>query len=121
MRTAATILLLVILSLTQTPLGQLLKMPVLIQHFYKHKKQDGVSLLRFLKDHYSTRHNDADQSQDDRLPFRTVMVQSVGFAVVPAGLKADFSLKLEVPEKVTPIDLSIPRQHLSTIFHPPRA
>lgn len=117
---STTILLLAVLLFTQTPLGQVLKLPVLIEHFHKHKRQEGVSLLAFLKGHYSTRHNDADQSQDEQLPFRNVMVLGIGFALVPRTIKTDFSATFDIPEKLALNDFFVSQQHLCRIFHPPR-
>jgi len=119
-RISAAILLLVVLTVTQTPLGQLLKVPVLIEHFFKHKKQDGVSLLKFLIEHYSPGHNDADRSEDDQLPFKSMILQNIGTALVPGIIKADFSLVFDVPKKLTRQGCYVPHQHLSSIFHPPR-
>lgn len=116
----AAIILLLPLALTQTPLGQLLKLPVLIEHFDKHRKQDGMSFWEFMNDHYTNDHNDADRSEDDQLPFKTAMLQNIGFAVVPAALLTDFSLEFDIPAKVKLNDFYTPQQHLCSIFHPPR-
>ena len=117
---ATATLLLIVLTITQTPMGQLLKLPLLIEHFCKHNKDDGVSLFKFLKDHYTSGHNDADRSEDKQLPFNTVIIQSIGFALLPGAVRADFSLNLDVPKKEIPLELYLPQQHCHTIFHPPR-
>lgn len=117
---ATVVLLLLVLTITQTPVGQLLKLPLLIEHFYKHKKQDGISLLKFLKDHYSVEHNDADRSEDKQLPFKTVIMQSIGFALLPSAVSADLSLNLDIPQKIIPRGFNISQQHRNAIFHPPR-
>ncbi|HET9825605.1 MAG TPA: hypothetical protein VFP87_09725 [Chitinophagaceae bacterium] len=121
MRSTVSILLLSLLTFTLTPLGEVVKLPVLIQHYYMHKQQDSISLLGFLKDHYSTRHKDADQSQDEQLPFRTVAVQGIGFALVPAMVRTSFVPRQELIKKVAVGDSILPKQHLCSIFHPPRA
>ncbi|HET9744643.1 MAG TPA: hypothetical protein VFP97_02955, partial [Chitinophagaceae bacterium] len=69
MRTVATIFLLVLMVSIQTPIGQLFKLPLLIEHFIKHQKRNGVSLIDFLEEHYSSGHNDADLPEDEQLPF----------------------------------------------------
>lgn len=120
MRCLATILPLVLLILTQTPLGQLMKLPVLIEHFYKHKLHDGVSLLDFLSDHYTSEHYDADQPEDEQLPFKTIILQHVDVAVVPGAVKTDFSGCFENPGELMLPDFYTPQQHLCSIFHPPR-
>ena len=120
MKAAMSILLLVLLTTTQTPLGQLWKLPLLIEHFYKHNKQEGVSLLKFLIDHYSAQHKDADQSEDEQLPFKTVMLENVAFAIVPNILKIHFPLTFNIPIEIMLKEIYTPQQHLCAIFHPPR-
>ena len=120
MKSFAAMFLLSLSTFTQTPLGQLLKLPVLIEHFYKHQRNDRVSLWEFLNDHYSKEHNDADRSEDEQLPFKTVVVQTVGVAIVPGIVKADCILNFEVPIKKMFSEIYTPQQHLCSIFHPPR-
>ena len=120
MKILTTILFLAIISLTQTPLGQILKIPVLIEHFYKHNKQDGISLLEFLDDHYSSDHNDSDQTEDKQLPFKSIILQTVGSAIIPGIIKPDFSLEFMIHAKVKLNDVFTSQQHLCSIFHPPR-
>jgi hypothetical protein len=118
---ATAAILLLVLTVTQTPMGQLLKLPLLIEHFYKHNKNDRVSLFKFLKEHYGAEHSDADRSEDKQLPFKTVIMQGIDFALLPGVVKADFSLILDVPKKVILQGFYIPQQDCYSIFHPPRA
>lgn len=119
MKIAANILLAIFLS-AQTPLGQIFKLPLLIEHFYEHKQQSGVSLISFIIDHYSHEHHDADRSKDQELPFKTIVLGSIGSAIVPASLQSDFSIQPGCPQKVAVNDVHNPQQHLCNIFHPPR-
>ena len=84
-----------------------MKIPVLIEHFYKHNKQDGVSLLEFLDDHYSSDHNDSDQTEDKQLPFKSIILQTVGSAIVPGIIKPDFSLEFMIHAKVKLNDVEL--------------
>ena len=118
MKTAASILLVVLLSV-QTPLGQVLKLPLLIEHYLKHQKQTGVSLLGFIADHYSHEHQDADRSEDQQLPFKTVLLLNMGSAIVPPLIKSNFGVELTCPKKTLLNDHQKPQQHLCNIFHPP--
>jgi hypothetical protein len=77
-------------------------------------------LLQFLTEHYSAKHDDADRSEDEQLPFKTVILQNLGFAIMPIIIKADLTLALHVPTKVTLQDFYTPQQHFCSIFHPPR-
>ena len=120
MKSVVAIFLLLLLAITQTPLGQLLKLPVLIEHFYMHQANDGVSLCKFLSDHYSKEHNDADRPEDEQLPFKTMVLQTIGVAIVPGIVKADVALTFDVPIKVMFSEIYTPQQHICNIFHPPR-
>lgn len=119
MKTVAYILLAIFLS-AQTPLGQVFKLPVLIEHFSWHQKQDGVSLWEFLIDHYSQKHHDADWPEDEQLPFKTIVLCSIGFAILPALPKQNFVFKFYTPRNELLNDVHKPQQHLCSIFHPPR-
>lgn len=56
-----------------TELSQLVKLPLLIEHFSEHKQKDGhMSLWKFLHIHYSqNKLNDADYEKDMKLPFKS--------------------------------------------------
>ena len=52
---------------------QLLKLPILVQHFFQHKQEDKhLSFWAFLNMHYAEKTViDADYQQDMQLPFKT--------------------------------------------------
>jgi len=104
----------------QTPVGQLFKLPLLIEHFIKHQKKDGVSLIGFLDDHYSSNHNDADLPEDEQLPFKNIKFYAIGYAIVPAVIKTNIIGSLIVDKKVIFPETYALQQHLGSIFHPPR-
>jgi hypothetical protein len=80
-----TILLLFIFSVTQTEMGQLLKLPFLFEHFNKHHQLDNtLSFVDFLKDHYSKGHQDQDQEEDSKLPFISSIPQPSIIAIIPS-------------------------------------
>jgi hypothetical protein len=57
-----------------TELHQLLKLPVLIHHFFEHHKQEpSESFAEFLSEHYITHldYSDKDNHDHDNLPFKT--------------------------------------------------
>jgi len=121
MMKAAAIFLLVLLVSIQTPFGQLLKLPLLVEHFKKHQKQDGVSLIVFLEDHYLSHHNDADLPEDEQLPFKNITFNSIGYAIVIPAVQANIFAPLPVKKKISFSDIYTPQQHLASVFHPPRA
>lgn len=120
MKIPATIFLLVLMVSLQTPVGQFLKLPLLIEHFIKHQKQDGVTLIDFLSDHYSPGHKDADLPEDEQLPFKNVTFYAIGYAIVPTVIKGIEIIPLPVDKKVIFPETYTPQQHLQCIFHPPR-
>lgn len=104
-----------------TELGQFLKVPILIQHFYSHQREEGMSLMAFLSEHYLGHHDDEDKNDDMQLPFKTIIN---GPTIV-----ANFSIeKIEVKKASEPFvekhlllqTSFIPSQLVFQIFHPPR-
>jgi len=120
MKSAATIFFLVIMVSTHTPMGQLFKLPLLIEHYIKHQAQDDVSLFAFLVDHYTTDHNDADLPEDEQLPFKNITFYSIGYAIVTPVIQANEFTPSPIDKKVIFHDAYTPQQNLFSIFHPPR-
>jgi len=117
---ATTIFLLTVMVSIQTPLGQLFKLPLLIEHYIKHQKQDGVSLIGFLKDHYASNHKDADLPEDEQLPFKNITFYSMGYAIVTPIIETNAGTPLYTKNKIIFPDTYTIQQHLGSIFHPPR-
>ena len=120
MKSVIAIFFLVLVLSAQTPVGQLLKIPGLIEHLIKHQKQEGVSLIDFLEDHYITDHNDADLPEDEKLPFKKIIYNAIGYAIVPEIIKTNAFVPLPSDKKVFFPDIYTTQQHLASIFHPPR-
>ncbi len=120
MKKAATICLLVVLVSVHTPLGQFFKLPQLIEHYKKHQKQEGVSLIEFLRDHYAADHNDADLPEDEKLPFKNITFNSIGYAIVTPVIQSNLLRPVLISKQIVSKDIYIPHQHLGSIFHPPR-
>ena len=120
MKNAATLFLIVLLVSIQTPVGQFFKLPLLIEHFIKHQKQDGVSIIDFLGNHYLVDHNDADLPEDEQLPFKNITFNSIGYAIVTPVIQANVFVPLPADKEINFPDIYTPQQHLASIFHPPR-
>jgi hypothetical protein len=121
MRTGAAIFLLLLLVSVHTPIGQFLKLPMLVEHFIKHQNNNATSLIGFLEEHYSAGHDDADRMEDEQLPFKSITFFAIGYAVVPATLKTGLIAHLPETKKVDFPDTYALQQHVASIFHPPRA
>jgi hypothetical protein len=64
---------------TQTELGQLFKLPVLIHHYMEHVDMDGdKSFMEFMKEHYvgNIEHADDIHNDHESLPFKTLDVNT---------------------------------------------
>ncbi len=124
-RKTAAIFFLTLLLLAQTPLQQVLRLPVFIEHFKEHRAEDPkLSLAAFIVLHYfSGNPKDDDYDRDMQLPFRAqdlVLISST--VVLPAQVEPDFTQPVFEPF-VYPLlseEAALPR-HPFDIFQPPRS
>jgi hypothetical protein len=71
MRKSVAALLFLAYALTNTELGQLLKLPLLVDHFQQHRQvEKELAFIDFLLTHYEAGEPDADYEQDMKLPFK---------------------------------------------------
>lgn len=117
---AAGILFFTLMVSVQTPLGQLLKLPLLVEHFLKHRQQTNISLLDFLGEHYATDHRDADLPEDEQLPFKTSCNITINAALVTPHFHSNLYIPSDAEKKMLLPGRSIPQQDLCSVFHPPR-
>lgn len=103
-----------------TPAGQLLKLPALVTHYMKHQKLEGISFFVFLEDHYVLKHQDADQPEDEQLPFKAAITYTIGYAIVTATVHTPVVIPLAAIKKGSYANTDIPRMFPGGIFHPPR-
>lgn len=128
MRQFTVILFLTAVLFTATPLQQLFKLPVLVQHYYEHKQIDkNITIIAFLKLHYFEEEEggDADDKRDQQLPFK-----SVADFINHSGINANFTADTEIVIKPAiagrpahnPVSkMLISSQFLSAIWQPPKA
>ncbi|MBU0697528.1 MAG: hypothetical protein KKE39_13540 [Bacteroidetes bacterium] len=126
MKNFISILLLSSFLLSATELNQLLKTPLLIQHFIKHEKENPkLSFIGFLEMHYFNGDpRDADYDQDMRLPFKSHdNCATVTFLNVPTIInQQDFKIILypQVIKINPPRDKNYSSYHLKAIWQPPK-
>lgn len=120
MRTFTVISLLVLMVSIQTPVGQLFKLPLLIEHFIEHQKQEGLSLFAFLYEHYSKVHNDADLP-DGQLPFKNITFYTIGYAIVPFFRHNPVEYLKESKQHFPGYNFTYTSAFLSAIWQPPRS
>ncbi len=124
MRKISAILFLTVLVFSQTELHQILKLPILVQHYFEHKAESkDISLSQFIVLHYfSGDPVDDDYARDMQLPFKTNdCLQVITSIVVPEEIV--FELPFE-----TPLIKDFPKFHndwiessyAKSIFRPPQ-
>ncbi len=108
-----------------TDAGQLLKLPLLISHYIKHKEENPqTTLISFFKMHYvDPQPYDADYAQDMQLPFKTLpkaffrytpSVASPSPFIKPKVFFANNEIPPVSNESITPFLV------IHKIFQPPR-
>jgi hypothetical protein len=110
-----------------TELHQLLKLPVVFEHFAEHlQKNKNISFLQFLDMHYMHGSpKDADYSEDMKLPFKTAdnCVSMVSPVIIPRLVHNLENHIVQIPEKEMhiPKDELIPSSYLSRVWQPPKS
>lgn len=116
--------------ISTTELGQLLKFPMLVEHYFEHKeKNPQINVMEFLALHYEGNHlenhpHDEDYEHDQQLPFIVhIDVLSVSFVLTPP-----FSFEIETRKlvgkepKALPLDDAFSdNNYLSAIWQPPKS
>ena len=104
---------------------QVLKLPLLVTHYLKHKQESPyITLDSFIKMHYiDAQPFDADYAQDMQLPFKstpdTFCVNTP--SIVPVFPKLVFGVPKPDPEKPVIMNDNVPHSlSTSRIFQPPR-
>ena len=108
-----------------TELHQLLKLPVLIEHFQEHRQEESsISLWSFLKMHYLEKIVvDKDYQRDQQLPLRDADcgMMTVSNLYECQQSAVEISLPAESPREFNFYDeISKPRFAAYDIFQPPR-
>ncbi len=127
MQKAICILFLGVYLFSSTELRQLLKFPLLIQHYIEHKEQDkNITIWKFLSIHYEEATViDIDYSKDQQLPFKSTDGYS-GSALGSFVPTAFYSLvektfKEESVQYIVSNEFLISSVYLSSIWQPPKA
>jgi hypothetical protein len=113
--------------LSTTQLSELLKLPLLIQHFTEHQKETkDISFLIFLKMHYFNGDpKDADYDKDMKLPFKTTHVNT-SISTYIAFESQSFQLKRQIYTELkirvfTIFDSWYSNSYLNAIWQPPKS
>ena len=123
---ATSLLLLQLFSTTE--LGELFKLPALVQHYFEHESEhDHESIFQFLKEHYAELHatqNWLHAGHHKQLPFKATDhgYLVITFSIVPKIYSGTESLTFFTRQAVITLKDSSPHSYfLSDIWQPPRA
>ncbi|MGV3530022.1 MAG: hypothetical protein ACO1OO_14060 [Flavisolibacter sp.] len=112
--------------LSTTQFSEVLKLPVLIEHFVEHRTDNSeLSFLRFLSIHYlHGTPKDADFDRDMQLPFKDISESSFTAATYTAPAPIFINVKKPVykpgEENLFAGTANYSYQYLSSIWQPPR-
>jgi len=121
-----SILLLAVFTMPATEMHQLLKLPLLFEHFHTHRMEDPtISFIGFLRMHYDyTAQPDEDHDQDMRLPFKNrdaCLASSFPFMLhhPTTILSPKIDLSILEPQAIVDEPL-VPSSFFARIWQPPR-
>lgn len=117
---------LLIYLFSTTEFSQVLKLPVLWQHFQEHNAENrSISFIGFLQMHYFNGNpKDADYKKDMQLPFKTpTQCELTSIATILPSINSEISVPVYNNFKVTnpPDETLLSGDFLSAIWQPPKA
>lgn len=125
MRKTLVIILVGIHLVGNTEVGQLLRAPELISHFFQHHRQDrDISFMEFIAMHYwSDDGTTADDDIDSKLPCRDISHNTISHVFSPMVKDILPSLDAARPAPVynSRLVTGISSKHVLLILQPPRA
>lgn len=129
MKKLLAICFLTIYIVSATEIAQLLRFPLLIEHYFEHKeKNPELSVLDFLKIHYNGDHLenhplDDDYEEDQKLPFMMHATSYYAVFICPPTIEVDIhNSSILTKDNTTPIrnDHFIADTFLTSIWQPPK-
>lgn len=127
MKKLFAILLLFIYLISLTELSQLVKLPILVEHFIEHKeKNSNLSLWEFLNMHYAqSDDHDGDRDKDMKLPFKShdgcINTTIVALPSTNIGTLSEKPICIEKKAYSIYTENFLSSSHLSSIWQPPKA
>ena len=126
MRQIIALLLLSLYLFTSTNLGELLKLPQLVEHYKDHQKiQEEITFTKFIHQHYA--HGDVDdddRDQDMKLPYKSIDITfATSFTVLPTITSIEFIKSTDFIALKSPVSfyaVSFSSDNFSSIWQPPK-
>jgi len=121
-----TFIILVLYLFSTTAFREILKLPVLFQHFNEHKQLNhNLSFFGFVYDHYnSVPHTDNDQKRDCQLPFKTIDMSGFLTPAIPVSQLNNFEKAVRIIIRNDTFQYTegyIPGPDGGKIFQPPKS
>lgn len=94
MRQSIAFILLFLYLFTSTEFSELLKFPLLVEHYKEHQQEcPEITFASFVCQHYAHGDvDDADKDQDMKLPYKTIdFTHTVSFTVLPTITSLEFN------------------------------
>ncbi|WP_153797136.1 hypothetical protein [Foetidibacter luteolus] len=125
MKKWAAIFLFAVYVFGATDAYQLLKLPLFVKHFVKHRhEQPGISLTDFIKEHYTGEIViDDDFKQDMQLPFKTHESECclTAATLLPQPIEINHTIEEPVIIEYTVLNDDVPLHMVTrSIFQPPK-
>ncbi len=110
-----------------TELYQLLKLPILMEHFFEHQSQNSsLTFFEFLSMHYSQEDDhDGDIEKDSKLPFKSHSFCNSSISFIPLNVEVNYTfteLKIFKERKsiINFYTFLVSSSHLKAIWQPPQ-
>lgn len=127
MRRIFSFLLLCVYMFSMTEMHQLVKAPMLVEHYLEHKEEDkSISLVSFLEMHYLNGFTkDADFEKDMKLPFKSIGDTCYSYIVVIPNAFVEIPQRVEISlnkntKGVIQKSQTFISNYFSSIWQPPK-
>lgn len=121
------IFLLSIYLISLTELSQLMKLPMLVEHYLEHKEENkNLSVLGFLYIHYAQKNvKDADYEKDMKLPFKTPNTLLSSLEIAPVLFGSEKFILKPIPSDSKQYSFysekHLSSAYLASIWQPPKS
>lgn len=110
---------------TASVFGEVLKLPILIQHYFEHSAEnEEISILDFIIKHYGSEidHHHKNDNHHEKLPFKSIDSHSLQIASLTAAPFVIYHHIEHYSKTKTPsyYQGTYPNSYLETIWQPPR-
>lgn len=126
MRQIIALSLLFLYLFTSTEISELLKFPILVQHYKEHQQEHPeITFASFVNQHYTQGDvNDVDRDQDLKLPYKSIdFTHATSFTVLPTITSLEFNEVIAFELLKAPTNyynIVFSSDNFSTIWQPPK-